>query len=401
MAVLNKPAPQLEKTPLLSASRMDWLWAIVVFSLISLTRLGVAGAVVKERAKTLDDILGKWDALHYIAIARGGYFETGPGLPPNEYESRLAFFPLLPYSMRALHTVTRLDYPACGLLISFCAGCAMVAAVMFIAAHMGAPLWGRLAAGVLVAGAPMGFTYNMVYTEGLFAALSYWTLWALLKRKWWLAGVVGLLAGLTRVTGLDLLIVFALVVVVYGRRNWRAWAALMLASSGIASYLWFASSKTRHIGGYFGLQKKGWNSFFDYGKSTREFLRWAFTGTNDSWVVISGLSIVFFVAILVYSVTRVPWPVWLFSAGIVANVLLSNGVITARPRLMLPAVICLIPAAVAIARRAEASPRFTTPELATIRTGWICVQFFAVSLLWVIFGTLVSVHPLVATKWAI
>ncbi|AKK02136.1 glycosyltransferase family protein [Corynebacterium epidermidicanis] len=418
----------------------DWFWAAGVFLVTSAVRLLVVLLLADERGKSLTSVLDRWDAMHYQAIARGGYFETGPGIPANDFETRLAFFPLFPFTMRLVSEITGLSLFQAGILINVVAGTALVAAAMFIAGHMGAGLRGRIAAGVLVAGAPMALTYNMTYTEAMFAAFAYWALWAMLQRRWWLAGVLVFFTCLTRLTGIDLFIVFAIVVLAWGRTRLSAWIALVISSLGLISYLGFVQSHTRDIGGYFGLQKKGWNSTFDFGESVLRFLRWGFSGTSDSWVVICGFFILATVVCLLATLpsalgsvrsggglgqvggvagvgeSALPWPVWLFSAGVAANILLSDGVLTARPRLLLPAIICLLPVALAISRgfvgdgvetgsgvAADGSPdeMRVSGGLSTALRVMSYLRWGLLLLSWVVFGALISGHPLIATKWAI
>ncbi|MDU0478559.1 hypothetical protein QVA66_04820 [Staphylococcus chromogenes] len=391
--------PLKNRLPRRLSIAQDWWWAIGIFLSVSLLRLSIVSALAEDRGKSLDDVLMRWDSVHYVAIARGGYFEMGAGIPPNEYETRLAFFPLFPFSMRVVHSLTGLSYLQAGMLVNFLAGIAMVAAVMFLAAHLEAPLWSRIAAGVMVAGAPMGLTYNMPYTEAMFAAFAYWALWAMLQRRWFLAGTLVFFTCLTRITGVDLLIVFLLVVLAWGRKNWRAWVALFAAPLGMVTYLWFVNSHTQHIGGYFGLQQKGWNSKFDFGASSVKFLSWCFNASSDSWVVACGFFMIWAAACILMTVRSLPWPVWLFSSGIAANVLLADGVVTSRPRLLLPAVICMVPLAILVTRREASTSSGSWREAADDMAFWL--RWAVLTVGWILLGALISVHPLLATKWAI
>lgn len=88
-----------------------------------------------------------------------------------------------------MHTVTRLNYLTSALLISYVAGVAMTAGVMAMAARMGADKRLRLAAAMLVLGAPMSTTFTMVYTEAIFLACAVWALVAMVDKRWLLAGV--------------------------------------------------------------------------------------------------------------------------------------------------------------------------------------------------------------------
>ncbi|MEJ5997774.1 hypothetical protein [Corynebacterium sp. H130] len=359
------------------------LVATLVFSGVSALRLVIATWLAQSKGNSIDDVLIRWDAVHYISIARGGYFEDMDPESLGGFHARLAFFPLYPYLMKLVHWATSLSFSFSGILISWVAGIALVSAVMAVVKHMGWGLRAQIAAGVLVVGAPMSLTYNMVYTEAVFGALTLWALWAMLKRRWFLAGALVFFAGLTRLTGIDLWIVFALLVLVYGRREWRAWLALLLSPLGLVGYIAFVNSRTADVGGYFGLQRKGWGSAFDFGASTLDYFSWIFTRNSDSWVVATGLFIMVAVVLVVLTWGKLPWPIWLFAAGVMLNVLLSDGTFTARPRLLIPIYLCLIPFGISIAR------------------SWNRVQLSFGAVAWVALCTVISVHPLLATQWAI
>lgn len=360
-----------------------WATAGSVYLAVTALRLFIVRMLADAKGQTLNFVLSRWDAIHYMGIARGGYFES---MDPNSldgYHTRLAFFPLYPFSIRLVHEVTGLSYLTSGIALNVVAGIVLVAGVMMIAQHMGAGLLGQAVAGLFVFAAPMGLTYTMAYTEAFFTAFACWALWAMLTRRWWLAGTLVFFTCLTRLTGIDLWIVFALVVLVYGRRSLVAWVSLVLSPLGMVAYILFVNSHTADVGGYFGLQRKGWKSEFDWGHSTLGYLKWIFNLNADSWIVLIGLFVLASVALVVLTWGSVPWPVWLFAAGVTANILLSDGTFTARPRLLLPATLLLIPVALAFVRSVD-----------RYRVAFGCVA-------WVVVGAVISAHPLVATGWAI
>ncbi len=67
---------------------------------------------------------------------------------------------------------------------------------------------------VLVFAQPMSIVFSMAYTEALFVALVAGTLLAAYRRLWLVAGLLGVLAGLTRPTGAALAVALAVAVVV-------------------------------------------------------------------------------------------------------------------------------------------------------------------------------------------
>ncbi|MEJ6012948.1 hypothetical protein WG936_03695 [Corynebacterium sp. H127] len=385
MVVENAASVPARKKVGFTSSNMlaDWGLAAAVFAGVTAIRLFVVHLLADAKGIPLDRVLTRWDAVHYIGVANGGYFENMDPNALDGYQARLAFFPLFPLLLRTVREVTGLDFLGAALLVNAIAGTAMVAAVIAIARYMGAGTWGAAAAGVLLAGAPMSLTYNMPYTEALFAAFAYWALWAMLSHRWVLAGGLVFFTCLTRITGVDLWLVFFIAVIVYALKDWRAWLGVVLSPLGMVAYLLFANSYTADVGGYFGLQEKGWGSAFDFGVASLDFLSWAFNRNSDSWLIVVGLAMIVAALSVVLTFRKVPWLVWLFAAGVTANVLLSDGTITSRPRLLLPAIICLLPLAIGAARS------FDRLRLALLAVSWV------------VFGAVISVHPLIATVWAI
>jgi hypothetical protein len=148
--------------------------------------------------------LQRWDGLIYQRIAAHGYqshFTYYPGGKPARMD--IAFFPLYPFAMRALSTVTRLPLEASGVLISVLAG---VAAAVGIAVLV-EPRFGRPAALLSVALWAVGvdaMIQSMVYVQSLVAAFAVWTVIALVRRRWGLATVLVVLAGLCHSTAVAL-----------------------------------------------------------------------------------------------------------------------------------------------------------------------------------------------------
>jgi hypothetical protein len=99
-------------------------------------------------------------------------------------------------------------------------------------------------ATLLLAFSPMAFVLFVPYTEGLFL------LWAILclrwarRGEWWLAGLAGALATLTRQQGVFLLLPLAWELFAYAGhrprqmlRNWRNWSALSLIPAGLLLWM--------------------------------------------------------------------------------------------------------------------------------------------------------------------
>jgi Gpi18-like mannosyltransferase len=108
---------------------------------------------------------------------------------------------------------------------------------------------------------PHALVQSMGYTETLFTAIAAWSLFALLRRHWLAAGLLCALAGLTRPTGVALVVataLAALVAVVRRRDGWRPWLAGALAPVGSLGYLVWVGHRLGRADGYLHVQKDAW-----------------------------------------------------------------------------------------------------------------------------------------------
>ena len=357
--------------------------AALVFLVGAFVRVFLLGVLASANNDTASGLLGKWDAQYYLAIAEYGYFEAPIATDVPVHHRTLAFFPGFPLLVRVVHQLTGLDFMTAAILVSLLAGVAMTAGAMTIAHRMGADRWGRAAAGILVSAAPMSITFSMPYTEALFGALAFWALVALIDRRWgWAAGLVLLLGGI-RLTAVALIAVFGLLVLLRARSDWRAWASLAATPWLLIGYVAWASWHTREAGGYFGIQAQGWHSSFDFGAAT---VRWVWevvtTGTDAGYFLTIAVMLVS-VAALIAARERVPAVVWWFAAILMSTVLLSDGIMHSRPRLLLPAVILMLPWGL---RLVDRLPRWGS-ALAGVA--------------WVGFGAWYSAYMLAVFEWAI
>jgi hypothetical protein len=104
--------------------------------------------------------------------------------------------------------------------------------------------------------------------------------------------------------------------------------------------------------GWFGVQRTGWNSKFDAGAATWRFSVNALLTGRSVLEVGTVFVLVGAVVLLVVCIrTRVPWPLWVYAAGVLVMDLGSNGLMNSKARLALPAVTLLIPVALALAKR--------------------------------------------------
>lgn len=152
--------------------------------------------------RTLD--LRRWDADWYLKIAEHGYAAAGEGMTDRfgaaSPDGTMAFFPGYPLLVRFLAPIVGGGYLAAGLIVSTIAGVAASYGVARLAHHFGGSRRAELLAVALVAGAPMSVVYTLPYPTALLIALSVWTLIAVLERRWWLAALLTVAAGLVNPT---------------------------------------------------------------------------------------------------------------------------------------------------------------------------------------------------------
>jgi hypothetical protein len=327
----------------------------------------------------IDTRLTLWDGQWLLGIADGGYGSVPLGLVDayghRDASTPLAFFPGYPFTVSMLRFVTGAGLVLSGLLVALVAGLVLAHGLARLGELVpgGSRRVGLLLVG-LVAAAPMGVVWSMAYSEGLFCACAVWALVAVLRGEWLRAGWCTALAGLVRPTGFALLagVGLAALVEVYARRGawrddgWRVWLGGAVAPLGLAGYLGFVAARTGSPTGWFALQRHGWNSRFDGGLSTLRFSADVLATGRSVLEVVTVLVLAGAVVLWVLCVRRardvsagaagaaaprVPWPLNVYAAGVLAMDLCSNGLMNSKARLLLPAFTLLVPAAVGLARR--------------------------------------------------
>ena len=239
------PVPHFVRTPdsaCCTVSRAEAgkvFLAALLFRLVIFVLVGLFTCLVLYPGSGADAALWtwkRWDALHYVNLAElgySGYIEDGKHL-------FLVFFPLYPWLMRLVSTLTG-NTMAAGLLISFLTysgGCVYLY---------------KLAAWELGKGAarrtvfflsifPYAFFFGGIMTEGLFFLTTAASLWYIRRHRWWLAGLFGVLAAMTRMHGILLVgAAAAELVESRGHFDWkeimRRLPALLLPVLGTLVYL--------------------------------------------------------------------------------------------------------------------------------------------------------------------
>ena len=216
-------------------------------------------------------LITQWDAGWNSVVAGQGYIEMpdmGTGI---EKFMTLAFFPVVPKCVQALHWATGLTIDRAGLLL--CTSTAFAGTLV---------LWRLIQrryseevatdSVLLLLVSPFAFVLSMFYTEGptlLMVALCFM---ALDRKRWFLAGLAALVVGGMRPNGFLIFVpcLVAAVIAFRGQRDWRAFVAPLLAPLGFIAWIAFVWHRTGQPRGYFTIQSQGWGSRFDWGQATLE-----------------------------------------------------------------------------------------------------------------------------------
>lgn len=152
--------------------------------------------------------LSNFDGIFYIRIALNGY---------SQYEQ--AYFPLYPVLIRFITPITGNNPIIAGVLISHIA---FFIAIFLLYQYLKLErihhrhIWWIL---IFLLFYPTSFFFGVMYTESLFLLLFVLTLFFLKRKIYMLAFVFAYLAGLTRITGIFLVIPIAVFLIIEARRT--------------------------------------------------------------------------------------------------------------------------------------------------------------------------------------
>src|SRR3989344_3302162 len=207
--------------------------AAPVLFIVALKLLIFVVAAVLREGEALPALWQQWDAHWYSLIAEDGYVAEG------EARYAIAFFPLYPLAIRLLAPLVGDAFWAALLLSNVASVAGLLLFYRLARLEFSASVaWWALLALLLW---PTAYFFNAPYTEGLFLLLSVGAFVAARRSSWLLAGVLGGLAALTRVTGV--LLLPALAVEFYlqqrerGERRYALAWPLALIGLGFGIYL--------------------------------------------------------------------------------------------------------------------------------------------------------------------
>jgi hypothetical protein len=328
--------------------------------------LGLVTLLVWARAddRSFFRLLSRSDGEWYISVVEHGYDHA------ERLQSNLTFFPLFPALTWCADPLVPGGPRVAAVVVAWLASLAAAWGLFALGNHLGGRrvgIFSAVAWGVL----PHAIVESMAYTEGLFTALTAWSLVALLRGRWVTSGFLCLLAGLTRPTValIPVVILAAAIAIARRRDGWRPWAALILAPAGWLGYLAWVAHRTDRVDGWFYLNSRGWGTSLDDVYTVRTA---AGTIIHDKPLDFRVVTLVLASALVLFTLSvrdRQPWPLLVFSALLLATAF-SVDHYNAKARLLLPACGLLLPFANALARMTRVQSYIVLGTLAGVASAF-------------------------------
>lgn len=289
-------------------------------------------------ATGLATMVSAWDGGWYLEAARDGYPTGLEVVDGKAVQSTVAFFPLYPLCIRAVHGASGLSYQAAGLLV---AGLAGIVAVVLLRALL-KRLWGPEAADrgvVLFCFFPGALALSLTYSEALMLALTIGSLLALMSRRWVTAGVLAALATACRPNAIVLVAAcgWASFSAIRAGRDWRSLAAPLLAPAGFVAFQGYLWARTGAADAWWRTQREGWGEHLAPDATWDKIAEFAEAPLVDVNITVAMAGIAFVAIATVLLVrARPPGAILVYTAGIVLLALLSQ-TLGPRPRFILTA----------------------------------------------------------------
>ncbi|MEY9931588.1 hypothetical protein ABH926_006237 [Catenulispora sp. GP43] len=353
------PATPPTETP----SRRAWHAGqpvLLVYIAAAVLHIALLAAMIPAGGPGIADRLQAWDGQRYVEIAAHGYPSGFTYTADGQiWGNNLAFFPLFPLLIRAVHTVTDLSWEGAAIVVSQLSMITALLAVHRLLTRLYNRRTATMGIVLLAMAQPMSLAFFMAYSESLFLALAAGTLLAAERRAWLTAGLLACLTGLTRPAGVAATVALAVAasLYLYRRRKaeWRPAAGVVIGSLGMPVYLLWVANRAGTPGAWFTIQQ-AWGTRWDWGSSFLKYLAQSLT-TGDGWVQVSvALLLLAHLAVTILACCRRTWPPLLaYGAVIMILTLGQSNYYHSKPRLLIPALVFLIPMADALARARPAS----------------------------------------------
>ena len=205
MNISNKIVAFLKK-PAVKISILYFLFSriiILIIGYLAIFEFKIAGLPRKACGEYCQNkllgLFGNFDTGWYLEIAKNGYPKLSD-YPLGTTFAQYNFFPLYPAIIKSIHLLMHVDYFYAALIISNLCLIASSIVIYKIAERLYNVEIAKNAVAVLFA-TPVSFLLSGAYSESLFLVLSVSSIFFALKGKWVFAGLMGMLATLTRPIG--------------------------------------------------------------------------------------------------------------------------------------------------------------------------------------------------------
>lgn len=357
VAVPGRPArrwslPRSVRLPLPATAAVVYL-GIRVLQLIVVAFLLRHGAYQRAHVSLEQWIIGG-DGAFYRAIAAHGYDHE---LIQLTNSSVFASFPGYPAAIDALAWLPGISITSAGFAVTILAGLAAAWGLATLGLKLTADSRISLIMVAIWAVAPGCIALSRVHSEALFCALAVWALVALVDRRWLTAGILVMLAGTVRSTGLALVaavvvaVALALIQTARTRQRigawWRPVAALLLAPLGLLGYWGYVAWVTHRPDGWFWIEQHRFHASFDWGTGTIRVISDTFLDRPSVAGLLVVLAILGAVALTAWSLTeRIPVYAHVYTVVVaVMAFTISANWLSEKPRYFLPAVLLALPVA--------------------------------------------------------
>ncbi|MEM1538966.1 MAG: mannosyltransferase family protein [Candidatus Bathyarchaeia archaeon] len=244
-------------TPLITAILAVLTSKVLIFSLGFVTTYLNEGPA--PPLETLMRQFCRWDSPHYIDIAKYGYVNVG------ELRFFIVFFPLYPLLIR----LTTFDWRYVNLSALLISNLSSIIAALYLfkLARLDFEDDTAKRAVIYLSIFPTAYFLSAIYTEGLFLALAVTCIYYARRGKWFSAGFLGMLASLTRITGVSLLP--ALTTEYFSQRGWKLKnldARVLWPFLTLAGFMVYLAINYQAMGNFFAfveVQREHWYETFD------------------------------------------------------------------------------------------------------------------------------------------
>jgi hypothetical protein len=281
--------------------------------------------------------LQRWDGAWFLRTVEHGWPSHLPMTHGHVAGNTIAFFPGFPLAIRWISSATTLSPLGVGVAISAITGLTAVVSVGLLVRRF-AGVEKAMRATLLFAVFPGTFAFSLLYSEGIVITCTALGLLALLQRRWWSAGLLGLVATATSPIALVFVLSCAWCA------GWAAWrdrsarplVAPVLAPLGFVAYMAWLWRHTGVLNAWRQTELGGWHSSVSLTYPFRilgTFVRNPLGSTLTGQILVVGTVLAVVGAMLAIR-QRQPAPVLIYGlgAGILAAIAAPVGL---RPRFVM------------------------------------------------------------------